>query len=320
MCVAGSGTAGGKRAMNVLDANIVSAVAAALKTDESFVEKDWHVVRALSIVAAVPEDGVCAVFSGGTSLAKGWGLIKRFSEDIDFKVGVNAPNPSAARTRRSRYREKVLPALAQGGFDLDREPLIGNASQFFRASFDYGARLRVDHGLRPSLKIEMTFSPPALEPHARSARLFVAEAEGKPPEVAEIFCVDPIETAADKLSALAWRTHVRDRTSRNDDPSIVRHLHDLAAMEPTVSGRPAFVALARRTLEVDEKRTKDTTFSGMALVQRMLPLIENDPRWNAEYEQFVDRVAFGPEDQRIAFDAAIAACRRLVALVLDGDR
>jgi hypothetical protein len=76
---------------------------------------------------------------------------------------------------------------------------------------------------------------------------------------------------------------------------------------------------ARRTLEVDAKRTKDATLGGLALVQRMLPSIENDPRWNAEYEQFVDRVAFGPEDQRFAFDAAITACRRLVALVLDGE-
>ena len=34
------------------------------------------------------------VFSGGTSLSKGWGLIKRFSEDIDFKVAM----PAAAGT------------------------------------------------------------------------------------------------------------------------------------------------------------------------------------------------------------------------------
>jgi hypothetical protein len=41
---------------------------------------------------------------------------------------------------------------------------------------------------------------------------------------------DPVETAADKLSALAWRVHARDRASPEDDPTIIRHLHDLAAL------------------------------------------------------------------------------------------
>jgi hypothetical protein len=42
-------------------------------------------------------------------------------------------------------------------------------------------------------------------------------------------CVDPVETADDKLSALAWRVPARDRTRADDDPTIIRHLHDLAA-------------------------------------------------------------------------------------------
>jgi hypothetical protein len=190
--------------------------------------------------------------SGGTSLAKGWGLIKRFSEDIDFKVHVAAPNPSAARTRRSTYRKKILSALVTDGFPIDGEPLVGNASQFFRASFDYGAAFPASEGQRSTLKIEMTFSPPVLEPLPTSAQSFIAAAERRPPEVAAILCVDPVETAADKLSALAWRTHVRDRSSPNDDPSIVRHLHDLAAMAARVDERIGFdaaVTACRRLVE-----------------------------------------------------------------------
>ena len=47
------------------------------------VEKDWWVVQILS---AIFEMGVgkSMVFKGGTSLSKAWGLIERFSEDIDL--------------------------------------------------------------------------------------------------------------------------------------------------------------------------------------------------------------------------------------------
>jgi hypothetical protein len=50
-------------------------------------KRDWHVVRAIGVIAQVDTAGMAPAFSGGTSLSKGWELIKRFSEDIDFKVG-----------------------------------------------------------------------------------------------------------------------------------------------------------------------------------------------------------------------------------------
>ena len=49
------------------------------------VEKDWWVVQTLSILFEM-EIGKHMVFKGGTSLSKAWGLIERFSEDIDLAV------------------------------------------------------------------------------------------------------------------------------------------------------------------------------------------------------------------------------------------
>ena len=48
----------------------------------AIVEKDYYVTEALREVAAAAGDHV--IFKGGTSLSKGWGLIERFSEDIDL--------------------------------------------------------------------------------------------------------------------------------------------------------------------------------------------------------------------------------------------
>ena len=47
------------------------------------VEKDWWVVQTLAALFEM-EIGQYLIFKGGTSLSKAWGLIERFSEDIDL--------------------------------------------------------------------------------------------------------------------------------------------------------------------------------------------------------------------------------------------
>ena len=49
------------------------------------VEKDWWVVRTLELVFG-SSIAPYTVFKGGTSLSKAWGLIDRFSEDIDLAL------------------------------------------------------------------------------------------------------------------------------------------------------------------------------------------------------------------------------------------
>jgi predicted nucleotidyltransferase component of viral defense system len=107
--------------LNVLDPRLVEDAANRLDTDEGLVEKDWHVVRAISVIAMLDHGGMQPAFSGGTSLSAAWGLIKRFSEDIDFKVATPvASSTSQARVHRRRYRERVLAALNAADFAATR--------------------------------------------------------------------------------------------------------------------------------------------------------------------------------------------------------
>ena len=133
----------------MVDRRLVESLAEDLGTLPGLIEKDWHVVRALGVIAAVDRAGMMPAFSGGTSLSKGWELIKRFSEDIDFKVGEPAAS-SASRARRERtaYRERVLAALTGSGFEIIGEPYAGNASRFFSADVAYGAQFGGGQGLR----------------------------------------------------------------------------------------------------------------------------------------------------------------------------
>ncbi len=56
---------------NVPDRRLVEQAAAALFTNPGLVEKDWHVVRAIGVLAALDHGAVKPAFSGGTSLFKG---------------------------------------------------------------------------------------------------------------------------------------------------------------------------------------------------------------------------------------------------------
>jgi predicted nucleotidyltransferase component of viral defense system len=301
----------------VLDRRLVEQAAEDLGTSPGLIEKDWHVVRAIGVIAEVDTAGMMPAFSGGTSLSKGWELIKRFSEDIDFKVGEPvASSASRARRERTAYRERVLGALTAENFDLVEKPDVGNESRFFSADLAYGAEFGAGQGLRPHIRVEMSFRAPALPPVARPIRSLISIAEKQPAEVAAFICVDPVETAADKLSALAWRVRARDRTKADDDPTIIRHLHDLATLEPHVASAPRFAELVHTAAAADVGRGGDRAAAGdpAAMFAEMLQRLEVDALWAREYEDFVRAVSFAGPGEAIDFAHALDACTRLIVV------
>src|SRR3546814_2909704 len=106
--------------LNGPDARTLGLVAGALAVDEAFVEKDWYIVQAISTLVACGTADITPIFSGGTALLKGHGLIRRFSEDIDFKLALSAEfeamSPGQRRTvlsdlKRSEEPTSVLQSL-----------------------------------------------------------------------------------------------------------------------------------------------------------------------------------------------------------------
>ncbi len=304
----------------MLDRNLVEKVAADLFASPGLVEKDWHVTRAIGVLAGLDHGGAIPAFGGGTSLSKAWGLIKRFSEDIDFKVAMPlSTSGSKARKDRSAYRKRVLAALTGAGFELAGEPAKRDENRFFSAELFYPGIFDTGPGLRPHIRVEMLLMPPELPPVARPIGSLIAIAQRQPPEVAAFLCVDPVETAADKLSALAWRVHARQRGADGDDPTIIRHLHDLAALKAGAEAAPEFAKLVQKAAADDTGRGGEATasFTSATLFAGMLERLSADRLWATEYEDFVREVSFADVGERIGFDQALGAVRDLVSHVLD---
>ena len=77
----------------------------------ALIEKDYYVTEALRIIAVA--DGERVIFKGGTSLAKGWKLIQRFSEDIDIFLDPLAFKPSLSKRAIDRELKRLRDAVAK---------------------------------------------------------------------------------------------------------------------------------------------------------------------------------------------------------------
>ena len=76
----------------------------------AIIEKDYYVTVALRVIAATTGDKV--IFKGGTSLAKGWNLIQRFSEDIDIFLDPAAFQPPLGKNAIDRALRQLRDAVA----------------------------------------------------------------------------------------------------------------------------------------------------------------------------------------------------------------
>lgn len=77
----------------------------------ALIEKDYYVTEALRVISRAA--GGKVIFKGGTSLSKGWGLIARFSEDIDLFLDPLAFVPALGKNGIDRELKRLRDSVAQ---------------------------------------------------------------------------------------------------------------------------------------------------------------------------------------------------------------
>ena len=81
------------------------------KLRPAIIEKDYYVTEALRVIATTSRDKI--IFKGGTSLAKGWNLIQRFSEDIDIFLDPTVFQPALGKNAIDRELKNLRDAIGQ---------------------------------------------------------------------------------------------------------------------------------------------------------------------------------------------------------------
>ena len=93
---------------------LLDAVAQQRGLAPAILEKDYWVCKTLDVLFSLPDLGEHLVFKGGTSLSKVYGLIDRFSEDVDLSfhrefLGFGADHdPEDASGKEQRRRIEAL--------------------------------------------------------------------------------------------------------------------------------------------------------------------------------------------------------------------
>ena len=132
--------------------SFLTAAAAENDLPEVFVEKDYWITEILRVIATTLPGR--AVFKGGTSLSKGWGLLDRFSEDIDLFV-----DPAVEPTLRGRAIDRTLRRLKQdvetiGGLEFVKADSRTIGGRGRMDTFRYRSRYPPTQGFPPTVRLE----------------------------------------------------------------------------------------------------------------------------------------------------------------------
>ena len=277
------------------------------------VAKDFHVVRAIRALAAIDAAPFTLIFGGGTALARAHRLVRRMSEDVDFKI-VPAPaapvSRSMLRQRLGALRDRVTEALQATGFAFNpadtSHTRSRNENRYTIWQLPYDSASGAGEGLRPTIQIEMTYARLRRAPVTLPVSSFVAEAHGRPPELAQIACVSVTETAAEKLVALTRRTAMDlAGLSRDPDPTLVRHIYDLHLMQGHID--PSQVAALARDIAAADALEFRNQYPAYAAdiageTRKALEALNTDPVHRDRYNRFVAAMVYG---ERPEFAAAM---------------
>lgn len=278
--------------MKSLTKTLINEISLELGIAPAFIEKDFYVVELLKIIKSFESENVFIQFSGGTSLSKGFNLIKRFSEDIDFMIQV--PD-DWNRTNCGNFRDSIISKINENPFfSVDSEGQEFRDNNKFISFYVNYPKLFKDINLRQQVKIDYSIKPIKLEPQNVNIKSWVIEFLNEQ-DFVNMNCVAPLETAVNKFSALLWKIDCKDRTKPlydkvYNEPTIVRHFYDLHSMGKLISeNKQKFVNLVKRTYEDDKKRGNKEREEILLpdFCKRVLKKLFSDKKYKEEYENYV---------------------------------
>lgn len=221
-----------------------------LGVDRGGVEKDYWATEALRSACTmdVGVDGV--VFKGGTSLSKAFGLIERFSEDVDLLVVTGATGNALKRVLRG-VADRVSADL---GIACDRER---EGRGYLNARFAYPTASPASF-LTSGVLLEMGSRGGPAPNEVRAVGSLMSDAAAVIDPTAErdfadltrfdVTVLAPERTLAEKLAFLHHRATVGDEDALRRG---ARHLYDVALVLRSESVRNALADGEMAALMVD---------------------------------------------------------------------
>ncbi len=219
---------------------IIALAAEHFGYEQSHVEKDYWVSKILQDIS-LSEYADKTYFKGGTSLSKAYGLIERFSEDLDLFVFTG--DKGASKQAEKTLNKKLSKYIAELNSDIYKEDLSETGGNYRKLYFSYNNVFQ-GVGLKEHLEVEIKscdlpdkqqmFYPVdkrIIKPIVTAFLESIGQEELISAYGLESFkmqCINPRKTICDKISRLV-------KLSYNEDAAAllakhIRDVYDLSAL------------------------------------------------------------------------------------------
>jgi hypothetical protein len=219
--------------------DLLAVVADSLSVDPILVEKDYWIMHVLWGLKA---QGFVFEMKGGTSLSKGFGVIHRFSEDIDIRIeppagidvkaGRNHDKPEHISSRRAYYEELARRIRIPGVVGVERDALFDDEkmrSAGIRLSYPTGVNPIA--GIKNGVLLEVGFddTAPNRPVTISSWALDFARERGLQMvdnRAVDVPCYAPTHTFVEKLQTISTKYRRLSETTKFP-ANFLRHYYDV---------------------------------------------------------------------------------------------
>ena len=279
--------------------SIVLEVSNKLKLRPSLVEKDYYVFLLLKLIQSNFPD---VLFKGGTSLSKGYGIINRFSEDIDLSM--------ISTNMMSEGQRRTLNHVIENAFNELGLPLMNKDIKYksdfvcFKSTYD---TLFNDNSITDFVKVESVLRRKGrvtnFKYELREISNYIFDyyhsldkdkyknflvKNGLVPF--DIYCYDIRYTLCDKLIAIG-NNYLRGRSER-----LSRHLYDVYKLLGVIKIDDSLRDIFLHTLDCTKERGFDDSIRGNNNLEVFIYKSLVEDFYKSDYENISSKFIFDTVD------------------------
>lgn len=281
------------------------------------VEKDFYITQLLKILRAIDDDNFQLVFAGGTSLAKAHRLVRRMSEDVDFKIKNLSVTSSKSQTLKGlkRFRDRIIAVIKGTSFSII-DTAVRNEGHYMIIKLSYPSVFPASEILRSHILLEFTATEIRLPTNELMVQTLIEETLGNEINLpnANLTCLALEETLAEKWVGLTRRVGAIERGYYEDDHTLVRHVYDLAVIQSKQKSSDKLCSLIHNIISQDAKQFKTQYIEYFAKPKEeiifALDLLVNRKEWQSRYWQFVDTMVYDKVSP-LTYQQAVAHIKKI---------
>ena len=240
---------------------LISIVSTQKGIDITLVEKDYWIMHALY---SLQQQGIEFELKGGTSLSKGYGLIHRFSEDIDIHIRTNfglyiegKEDKSQVKAARKEFYDVFANSLSINGIiEIVRDHEFDDKEKFRSGGIRlyYESHTPTLEGLKDGILLEAGFdtvtpnSPIDISSWIWEHLISIdAQLNYINNTATGVQCYHPGYTLVEKLQTIVRKYRNRDNPGASDDKNFMRQYYDVYCLlgNPDIQafiGTPEYLA------------------------------------------------------------------------------